>query len=142
MVTLKSALFFSLLCLTVIWSSLKLGLGTPSDPGPGFFPFISSIVLLILTGIYAYAERNGTKSIAKHNLPVIIVISSLFIYSLVLDYLGFSIATFLLLIVLLLLGIKEKWWLAAVVSLIVTFFSYFLFNKILGVNLPKGLLGL
>ena len=66
---------------------------------------------------------------------------ALFLYALLMEWLGFFIVTFLLFIFLLAVIEKKKWWFAAVVSAAVTLFAYLVFETALQSQLPKGILG-
>src|SRR5512143_2869629 len=46
-----SGIFFIFLGLFVIWERRVLPLGTPANPGPGYFPLLLAILLILLGGI-------------------------------------------------------------------------------------------
>jgi len=69
------------------------------------------------------------------------VLASLFIYTWLMELLGFMIVTMLLFLFLLGIVEKKRWRFAALVSLIVTASSYLVFELGLESQLPKGLLG-
>jgi hypothetical protein len=123
--------------------SVKLDLGTPTEPQPGFFPFIagaSLIVLSLLLFVYAWFGRStGSEPLGTLWRPSILVIG-LLIYSLILDYAGYVIATTMLSAVVLFVMDVKKWWKVLAISLVVSLASYTLFDRFLGITLPPGIL--
>ena len=49
--TLYTGILFLVIGITFLLSSLKYNLGTASEMGPGFFPFISSAALILISVI-------------------------------------------------------------------------------------------
>jgi putative tricarboxylic transport membrane protein len=141
MTKVKSGLFFFGLSLLMLWESLRLGIGSSTEPGPGFLPCCAGAILAVLSLSFIYRGRRFRKSQQPHSRLVVVALISVFIYSLVLNYLGFIIATFLLLAVLFHLGEPRPWWVLIAVSTSVTLLGYFFFGKVLHVFFPTGLLG-
>jgi len=146
-----SALFWLIFSALVSYESYKLGLGTLHQPGPGFVFFWTGIVTAILSLIVALMSlRKPSPEGAQepifgkrgkgHVSKIVLVLLSLFLYALLMEWLGFLIVT--LLFFLFLLGVIEKksWFFAVMVSLIVTAISYLVFETGLQSQLPKGLL--
>jgi hypothetical protein len=73
---------------------------------------------------------------------VILALASLFVYSLVLETLGFVVATFFLVGILFHLGQPRRWWVLIGMSVLVTSIAYLLFGVLLHVYFPKGFLGI
>ena len=141
MTKVKSGFFFFGLSLLMLWESVRLGIGSSMEPGPGFLPFCAGAILAVLSASFAYAGRGFRKSQQPHARRVIVALTAVFIYSLVLNYLGFIIATFLLVAVLFHLGEPRRWWVLIAMSAAVTFLAYFFFGTVLHVFFPKGLWG-
>jgi len=132
----------------VSYQSYKLGLGTLHQPGPGFFFFWTGIVIAILSLIVivislrkrspeeAQQPTFGKKNVTK----IVLVLISLLLYALLMEWLGFLIVTLVFFIFLLGAIEKKRWSFAVLVSLIVTAASYLVFEKALQSQLPKGLL--
>ena len=138
----------SIVCILIgiavaAWS-VKLDLGTPTEPQPGFFPFIAGISLFILSAmllVYAWLGRStGTDPFGDLRRPIFLV-SGLLIYSLILDLAGYIIATIMLAAVVLFVMELRTWWKVFVISLVVSLVSYILFDRLLGITLPSGILG-
>jgi len=140
-----SGAFWFLFSLFISYESHKLGLGTLRQPGPGFLFFWTGIVIAILSLIVILIslkkQFQGESILGRSNITkLLLVLSSLFFYALLIEWLGFLIVTLLLFIFLLGVIEKKRWPLAVMVSLIVTALSYLIFEVGLQSQLPKGLL--
>ena len=140
-------LFFAML---VIISSLKLGVGEFHNPGSGFFPFWSALLLgmlalMILANIILKKDKTetGQEPYLWKGLDWgknITVIAALLVYCLVLTRLGYILSTTGLMMVLFYIG-KMKLWVVITGSLLVVALSYCLFYYGLQTPLPSGILG-
>jgi hypothetical protein len=145
---LISGPFWFLFSLVIVYMSYKLGLGDVRHPGPGFFFFLTGIVLAILAFIVtlsSFRKRSVKKreapAAAKMNLlKIVLVLAALFLYSLLMEWLGFAIVTLLLFIFLLMVIEKKRWFFAVPVSLAVTLIAYLIFEVGLQSQLPRGIL--
>lgn len=145
----KSDLIGSLFCIliggAVMIASMRLRLGTPGAPQPGFFPFMAGMILvgLALTLLVQALRGRGEKAGAFGELwrPVILIIG-LLVYSIVLDFLGYVVATLILSVVILRVLDTKTWWKLAAVALVLSIGTYLLFDRVLGVELPGILAGL
>src|SRR4030042_1876886 len=143
-----SGLFCFLFSLFVSYESYKLGLGNLYQPGPGFLFFWTGVVTAILSlTIIVTSLRNRSPDEAKESIfvkwnvtKIVLVLISLFLYALLIEWLGFLIVTLLLFIFLLGVIEKKRWWFAVSVSLLVTALTYMVFEVALQSQLPKGLL--
>jgi len=143
-----SGLFWLIFSTFVSYESYKLGLGTLHQPGPGFLFFWTSIVTAILSVIVVVIslrrrppEEAQQPSFGKKNVTkIVLVLISLLLYALLMEWLGFLIVTLVFFIFLLVAVEKKRWSFAVLVSLIVTAVSYLVFEKALQSQLPKGLL--
>jgi putative tricarboxylic transport membrane protein len=129
--------------IMVIIGSIGLRLGTPTEPQPGFLPFVSAIILIILSLILLiqafHGSSTGFQTVGELWRPLLLTVGLLF-YSIVLDLLGYVIATIILSAVILRVLDTRTWWKVAAVSLALSIGSYVLFDGLLGVTLPHGIL--
>jgi putative tricarboxylic transport membrane protein len=143
-----SGTFWFLFSLFISYESYKLSLGTVRQPGPGFLFFWTGIVIAILSLIVIFAsfkkepgmESRESMLVRSNITKLLLVVGSLILYALLMEWLGFLIVTLLLFVFLLRVVEKKKTWFALFVSLIVTGLSYLLFELGLQSQLPKGLL--
>jgi len=141
-----SLFFFILLSGVICFESFKLGLGNFSNPAPGLFPFLTGAILgaLALICWVINLRPRGPRAWMKISISwgrVVPTLAGLFLYSVLLDFLGFFLATFLL-ILSLLKGIERRSWVSSgLVALGISIFSYVVFRIWLRVQLPEGFLG-
>lgn len=140
--SLRSGLFFFGLSLLVIWESLRVGLGTPKEPGSGFISFCTGIILLFLSFGLIYQSWRVLEPRKPIPIRVVAALVILFTYSLTLKTLGFVVGTFLLLGILFRLGQARRWWVLIGMSALVTFLAYLIFDRMLHVYFPRGFLGI
>jgi putative tricarboxylic transport membrane protein len=134
---------FLLLGLGAIAGAVGLTIGTPREPQPGFFPFLAGLGLAILSGLLIVQDLRGRGSegepFANVRRPLMAVLA-LVAFVVLLDPIGYVLATAALAAVLLLvLGGRLSWATAALIALLAAG-SYGLFDRLLGVPLPKGVL--
>ena len=143
-----SGIFWLAFAVFVIIESYRLGLGTLHQPGPGFLFFwgaivlgIMSLVIVVCAGGYKKSEESETFNLRELNIgKIILVLVSLFLYSLFMEKFGFIPITFLLFIFLLGVVEKKKWFFTISTSVLVTGITYLIFEIWLKSQLPKGFL--
>jgi putative tricarboxylic transport membrane protein len=138
-----AGLFGICLGVAVMIGAIRLHLGTAHEPQPGFFPFVAGAILATLCGILlvkALSGRGqGTEAFGELWRPVILIIG-LSVYSVVLDVLGYIFATVILAGVVLRVLDTKEWWKVVVISLLLSIGTYILFDRLLDVTLPGGIL--
>jgi putative tricarboxylic transport membrane protein len=142
-----SSSFWLIFSILVCIESYRLGIGSFYAPGTGFFPFwagmvfgIFSLLLLVQTFIRA-RKREGISERIRWG-SIILVLTSLFIYAIVLEKLGFIVSTLLFIAALLMIIEHKKWHIVTIIAIISTLVFYIVFQVWLQSNLPKGILGL
>jgi putative tricarboxylic transport membrane protein len=143
----RSSLFWLAIGLAVAFYSRNYDLGTPSSPGPGFLPFLSGAAIAVLALVVFFQQipkkRDTLKSLWAHKKwpAVPIVMASLVVYAVVLNYLGFILDTFLLTAFLLRVMEPLRWNKVLAGATGATAGSYAVFHLWLEAQLPAGLLG-
>lgn len=135
-------LFFLAIGIVFMIGAIKLQVGVPTEPRPGFFPFIDGIILIVLSALFLFQAWGGRASeshaFGKMGGPALVVLT-LILYVATLETLGYVITTTILsAIVLKVMETKPR--ILVLVSLILAVVSYLLFDRLLGVTLPSGLL--
>ena len=143
-----SSLFLIGISILVSLASFKIGIGKSREPGPGFLPFLTSLVLLILSiivlikDLYASDHAGGEKNpfsadLLKKPTGLILILIG---YTLLLKFLGFLITTFLLIFLMLFVfdPNPKKIWKFIVIGVIAANLSFIVFYKWLQVQLPMG----
>ena len=129
--------------------ALKLGLGAMSDPGPGFLPFYTGVLISLLsllnlgrlTRLKRVNEDPAAISPALNYKRAVYVVLILLFYSILLEKLGYLITTFLAMLLLFSIYERKRWWIAATGSIVVTVITYVVFYVLLKVQLPEGVWG-
>jgi putative tricarboxylic transport membrane protein len=138
-----AGIFFALVGIVVMTQAIGLGIGTATDPKPGFFPLLGGLGLTVISTILL------VRSLGEHSIELkefgdlwrpLFLVLGLGIYILTLDMLGYIIATVILSAIVLHLMDTKPWWALFGISLGLALSSYFLFDRLLGVILPKGIL--
>ena len=139
------------LCL----GSIRLKIGGFHNPGAGFLPFLSGALLSIL-GFVLFLSRGSqgagaggikeeekvlvTESPRRFFVPAITLLI-LFIYVMLLEPVGFLLATLFFLFSLFKFVESKRWWMPFVVSFTAVIASYFVFTVWLRCQFPRGILG-
>jgi putative tricarboxylic transport membrane protein len=125
-----------------IFESAKLPLGTVRNPGQGFFPWWTSVVIVLLALsllIQALTSRRSINPQAPGRIAkVTALLLVLAMYTFLLDLLGYLICTFLLVLFMLRATNPQRWPVALIMALITAFGSYGVFAIWLSVPLPRG----
>jgi putative tricarboxylic transport membrane protein len=106
-----------------------------------YFPFFLSVAMIILSVLLFFLPSRHTTSWPKDRqwLKIGLLIGAILFYSLFLSYVGFLISASLLMAVCMWgFGAKGKW--IAPVSVTVAISFYIIFDRILELNLPPGIL--
>jgi hypothetical protein len=130
--------------------SLKLGFGRFSNPGAGFMPFLSSILLITLgladlaAGAASRWKADKTDKELWSDIEWHRMFGALGLlagYALLLPLLGFCLPTAALLFFLFHLIEQRPAWRTALGAVAITAVFYLGFGYALGAELPRGLLG-
>jgi putative tricarboxylic transport membrane protein len=140
-------IFWLVLSTAVCVESWSLKVGGLHNPGPGFLPFYTAILLGLLALIsllQTLKESEGPASEIWGGIQfgkLAILLGTLFLYVFLLDRLGFLLGTFLLLLVLFRIVESYSWKIVLFSSLLTTAATYFFFVILLESRLPRGLWG-
>ncbi len=132
------------LSLYVFFESWRLGLGTYFRPGPGFFPFYSSLLLGVLALILALrafrGELEGGEAWGQW-MNILLVSLAMLGFALLLNRLGFLV-TAVLFIWFLLRGVERRGWIVSFgIAAVTALAAHAIFDLWLRAQLPAGLLG-
>jgi len=130
-----------------VWGALRLPIGRPSSPEPGFVPLVEAI-LLGLSGVALIAQARRASSDKAVSWPtaearrmVLHLAIALTAYVLLLSVLGFVPSTFLFVLVAVGAWRRYSLWVSAAYAVGVTILLQLTFGVALGMPLPRGLLG-
>jgi putative tricarboxylic transport membrane protein len=125
-----------------IFESAKLPLGTVRNPGEGFFPWWTSVVIVLLALVLVTqaltfrpsASQQAPGRIAKVTALLLVLAA----YTFLLDSLGYLLCTFLLVLFMLRATDAQRWPVALSMALLTALGSYVVFAIWLSVPLPRG----
>jgi putative tricarboxylic transport membrane protein len=139
-------LIFSLI---VCYESNHLSLWSGRKPGPGLFPLflgillgILSLVFIIVKGFKQNKEAIPLWTSRGNRNRILLTFGTLIIYAIVLPFFGFLVSTFFLLFFLLGLSYSGKWIVLGISSFLISFAFYIIFQILLKIQLPHGILGI
>ena len=125
-----------------IVESAKLPLGTVRNPGQGFFPWWTSVVIVLLAIVLLAQVLTSRSSTSQHTPGRIAKVTALMLvlaaYTSLLDFLGYLICTFLLVLFMLRATDPQRWTVALSMALLAAMGSYLVFAIWLSVPLPRG----
>lgn len=134
LVPLGSGIVFAVL-------SLRLGIGSITNPGPGLWPCVVSVALSIFSCILLIHSRLRVVNSSIHlrnSLPKpVLALLLILAYAVVLDTLGFVLSTFLLLAIWGRMISRMPWTSTLALSFLVAVISYVIFGYWLAVPLPS-----
>lgn len=143
-----SPLFWLAFGLVSAYGSIKLGLGTFREPGPGLLAFLASIficlmamVVLVQSLVLKRGFLHKLSSLwegASWRRPLAIGMILIF-YICTLERVGFLVTSFIMLFIIFKLVEKLSWTRTIVISLSISLGTFFLFSKILKATLPQGI---
>ena len=122
--------------------AVRLQIGVPTEPQPGFFPFWDGVILIALSAVFLFQAWGGrageSHAFGRLGGPAVVVLA-LVLYVATMETVGYLITTALLsAAVLKVLETKPR--VLVLMSLILAVASYLIFDRLLGVTLPPGLL--
>jgi putative tricarboxylic transport membrane protein len=140
------ALFWVALGILVCYGASRLGLGSVTEPGPGFIFFWSGVILVILSLMDLAKSLHDAEELVQETramnwIKITLMTLSLLLYAFFLERLGFVVTTFILLSFL--LGwIERTGWAGSLgIATAATLGSFAIFELWLKIRLPKGIFG-
>jgi hypothetical protein len=136
-----SAIGWLAFALAVLFASVRLGIGRPSDPGPGFIFCLSAslLALLAVTVLVVPPKRDELAAATGDNSSTSSILSAvtlLILYAWLFERIGFLVTTALMMATIVWLGGIRKWTRVAAFAVAATTGAYVLLHGWLGVRLP------
>lgn len=146
---MKKTFFFANLCWLALaglaaLGSWRLEVGSLHSPGAGFLPFYAAILFGALAFVSLLQDLKDMAGPASEIWGGVrwgrwlAMVASLFIYVAILDWLGFMLATFLLMLVLFRILEPYRWTTVILFSLLTMGSAYLFFVVLLDSRLPRG----
>jgi putative tricarboxylic transport membrane protein len=131
----------ALLALFVLVESRTLPLGTLTNPGPAYFPVVLAVLLLalglLIVALGGRASRMSAIGWSEwHHVVAISVVIAVAAYGL--ERAGYRVTVAVLVFLLLALVERKGWLLALVFAVSLSLATFYLFDTLLRVPLPRG----
>jgi putative tricarboxylic transport membrane protein len=145
--SLCATLFLMGFSVLIALSSVRLGIGQPHRMGPGFLPFLASLILFVLSCAILVKQARGTdediggkrsrtaRSLLKPSIWVLAICG----YALLLEIAGFIVTTFFFMSLIFFTMQPEKRYQNLLVPAGIAVLSFFIFRTLLKVILPTGI---
>ena len=142
---LISSLFWVASGALIILGSLRLPLGGPQNPGPGFLPFLVGVLMLILSVVLLFRSTHlkrekiaGPAGVSSKSFKLVGTAAALFLFAFAFPHLGFLIATIPLMIFLSRVIGELNWKVSLAIGFLTSLAMYALFKIWLKVQFPAG----
>lgn len=141
-----NAVWWLAFSLYVCSESLRIGIGRPSDPGPGFIFFWTGLVLAalaVLLPLRSPVPRHDGETTARHTnwTKVVSVLLVLALYALFLERIGFLLTTAVMMGMIVRLTGEQRWSRIVTFAIGATLGTYAILQLWLQTRLPPGVLG-
>lgn len=140
---IKAGILLMMIGIGVIIWSIRLQVGTLLKPLPGFFPLVVAcglVVLSLILVVKGYLGRGDAPQTEIKWKWQSIMAAGLVMYIMIMVPLGYIPSTILITAVTLRMHGVTSWKVISLTSLILPVMVYVLFTKLLGVDLPAGIL--
>jgi putative tricarboxylic transport membrane protein len=137
------SLILVLVGIVAMIEAIRLHVGTPTEPQPGFFPFLSGAFIFVLSSIILVQGwlGRGDREVkfGEVRRPALLVVV-LIAFVAVLESLGYLIASLIIVaLALRIMGIRS-WRVLLTTSFAMSIGTFVLFDRLLGIALPVGIL--
>jgi hypothetical protein len=140
-----AALFFIGLSLFICQQATVIGVGSLRKPGPGLLALgagagigLLALAVFIRTFLSKAAIDVDQDEEGIHRGKFFLICTSLFVYAVLILWLGFALSTFLFVLFLFRAVQAESWWRSLVKAVLITVGNYLVFVVWLGIRLPGG----
>lgn len=121
-----------------VWQGAELDIGEAASMGPGYFPLVLSLLLLLI-GVLVFVKgvRSGHEPLARTRLrPVIAVLVAIAGFALLAKFAGFILAAVWLMAVASLADPESQWRQVVLSTVVLTLFTVLVFIVGLGMQIP------
>ena len=134
-----------LIGLATLWESRAFPLGSLHRPGPAYMPVVLAL-LLIVFGVAVFAMGRGARTLREVGWPewrhAVAIFAACAFAAWGLERLGYRL-TMAMVVGFLLLALERKGWVLGLgLTLVMAWGSFYLFDTLLKVPLPRGPFGL
>ena len=119
-------------------AAFGLKVGTPAEPGPGFWPLVASLLLVFTSALLAFTKTppGETEALGRSSLLVLVGAISLVIFVAAIPLIGFEFPCLSLMLLWTKALHGETWKASIITSVSVVIVAYALFVFVLRIPLP------
>ena len=131
-----------MLILSIVYCAAALSLDTDFDPvNEKFYPVVLSVIMILSSiGLFIWPSQHTTSWPKRQNVQKIgLTFCAILLYCFVLQKIGFIISASVLMGICMWVFEAQRKWIAPV-SILTAIIFYVVFDQLLGLNLPTGLL--
>jgi len=138
-------IFLLIISALLCYGAIRLGIGKSNNPGPGFFPFLAGMIIFALSLVIIITSVRSSPRISPQMAPFFtirtgLILGALFLFGLFVEKAGFFICTFFATLMILRANRIKNWFFLIFVSLLICIGIFLVFNLLLEVRLPLGIL--
>jgi putative tricarboxylic transport membrane protein len=137
-------LVFLLVGLWICLEAMQLPFGSFRMPAAGFFPLLLGVTLsllsLVLLAIDLLTEPSGSGAVMSPRPEILMLIGALFASAWLFERVGFLLTMMAFLVVVLKTLGQLRWTTALALALVGSIASYLVFDRVLLITLPSGIL--
>jgi hypothetical protein len=136
-------LFWIVLGIAIASLAPRYSLLDAAGPGGGFLPLVTGLIIALcgLSLLFSSGDASPDWPVASVWARRGAIAVGLGAIAIVMPYLGFILTVIPVMIVLMQAVERQSWVTVLIVSVVSTIGVYFLFTRLLGTSLPRGLLG-
>jgi hypothetical protein len=136
-------LFWIVLGIAIASLAPRYSLLDAAGPGGGFLPLVTGLIIALcgLSLLFSSGDASPDWPAASVWARMGAIVVGLGAIAIVMPYLGFILTVIPVMIVLMQAVERQSWVTVLIVSVVSTIGVYFLFTRLLGTSLPRGLLG-
>jgi putative tricarboxylic transport membrane protein len=144
---IHSGLFLLVLSVGICVGSLQHEVGTLTEPGSGFFPLVTGLLLGVFSVFILFEARKGGKESVGFWAPeanrkgISLTVLFVLVYALLLERAGFVFTTTLFIFLMSRFVSRHRWSRALFFGLAASVATYVVFRFLLHAPLPAGIVG-
>ncbi|RJR51177.1 MAG: tripartite tricarboxylate transporter TctB family protein [Desulfobacteraceae bacterium] len=142
---IQSGIFLLLASVAICVGSLQHEVGSLTEPGSGFFPLVTGLVLgvlailILIEGWKKEQDSAAFWSPAANKMGIFLTIVFILVFSFLLEWAGFLITTTLFFLLVSRFVSHHRWSTALFFGLAASISTYVVFNYLLRAPLPGGI---
>jgi hypothetical protein len=141
----KIGIFLLFVSVLLCYGAIRLGIGQPHNPGSGFFPLLAGLIIGVLSLLLILSSTRVKPNHDSDRAPwmtgrAAFIVCALLAFGFLVEKVGFFVCTFFATLLMLRMTSTKKWPYLFFVAILTCLGVFFIFNVLLEVRLPLGIL--